>query len=450
MKLADKYHINETNLKQRLDFMGLTSKDIKAMAQLEHWIDKKSSKIIEQFYEFQFEFDDTREFFTKFASKRGMSLKALREHLHGALVNNLQSMIVAAVNDRYDLEYFETRLHIGSVHNQINLPLKWYFGSYVLLHELFMKEIRSSFFFKPFFCRRVESALIKLFNLDMQGVSDAFFFSCLESFGVDLNSIARVEGANRDLSDYYEPIKSTIYNTMNETNRTVQNMSSSSKEIAQASKTLSEGTQQQASALVETNATIDLLNIEFKSNTEKAHKAKVLSIGEGEETRTKLSAETATSVMKKIVKSSEEISGIITTIDEIAFQTNLLALNAAVEAARAGEGGRGFSVVASEVRNLAQRSSGAAKEIKNLILESQTHITQGSQFIENVSELISEIAVSIDKQANSLGEIRIALNQIDHGTQSNAAQSEELASTSELLLDCADELQQLMSNFNLD
>jgi methyl-accepting chemotaxis protein len=284
----------------------------------------------------------------------------------------------------------------------------------------------------------------------MQGVSDAFFFSCLESFGVDLNSIARVEGANRDLSDYYEPIKSTIYNTMNETNRTVQNMSSSSKEIAQASKTLSEGTQQQASALVETNATIDLLNIEFKSNTEKAHKAKVLSIGEGEETRTKLSAETATSVMKKIVKSSEEISGIITTIDEIAFQTNLLALNAAVEAARAGEGGRGFSVVASEVRNLAQRSSGAAKEIKNLILESQTHITQGSQFIENVSELISEIAVSIDKQANSLGEIRIALNQIDHGTQSNAAQSEELASTSELLLDCADELQQLMSNFNLD
>ena len=154
--------------------------------------------------------------------------------------------------------------------------------------------------------------------------------------------------------------------------------------------------------------------------------------------------------MKKIVHSSEQISGIITTIDEIAFQTNLLALNAAVEAARAGESGRGFSVVASEVRNLAQRSSEAAKEIKNLIQESQMHITQGREFIANVSNLISEIAVSIDHQAMSLNEINLAMSQIDQETQSNAAQSEQLSATSELLMDNAKQLQNLMHNFKLN
>jgi len=168
--------------------------------------------------------------------------------------------------------------------------------------------------------------------------------------------------------------------------------------------------------------------------------------------------------MSAINDSARKIEDIISVIDGIAFQTNILALNAAVEAARAGEQGRGFAVVAGEVRNLAQRSAGAAKEIKELIADSVSKTTEGTVLVENAGKTMDEVVNSVKRVADIIGEITAAsseqstgIDQVNHAitsmdevTQQNAALVEEAAAAAESLLDQANELANVVSIFKLD
>ncbi|MDP1619674.1 MAG: methyl-accepting chemotaxis protein, partial [bacterium] len=167
--------------------------------------------------------------------------------------------------------------------------------------------------------------------------------------------------------------------------------------------------------------------------------------------------------MGEINASSKKIADIIGVIDGIAFQTNILALNAAVEAARAGEQGRGFAVVAAEVRNLAQRSAGAAKEIKTLISDSLETVEGGAKLVDQAGATMSEIVESVKRVTDIMGEITAAsqeqtsgieqinqaISQMDEVTQQNAALVEQAAAASESLQDQAGNLAQVVSIFNL-
>jgi methyl-accepting chemotaxis protein len=244
--------------------------------------------------------------------------------------------------------------------------------------------------------------------------------------------------------------------------RTAESLAQGSEQVAaaagqvsSASQSLAEGSSEQAASLEEISSSIEELTSMTKRNADNAQSGK-LSAGQA---RTAAEAgaaemERMQSAMNAIQQSSQDISKIIKTIDEIAFQTNILALNAAVEAARAGEAGAGFAVVADEVRSLAQRSAVAAKETADKIADATTRSAQGVELSVRVSaglreileknrevdRLVAEVASASNEQSEGLSQINTAITQMDKVTQSNAASAEETASAAEELNAQSEEL----------
>ena len=225
-------------------------------------------------------------------------------------------------------------------------------------------------------------------------------------------------------------------------------VTNASAEISTSTTDLSQRTEEQAASLEETTAAMEEISATVKKSAENAGQANK-SAGQARDIAAQGGEVVAKAVdaMAKIEDSSRKISDIIGVIDEIARQTNLLALNAAVEAARAGEAGRGFAVVASEVRSLAQRSSQAAKDIKELITNSNGQVQEGVELVNHAGEalgkivesvkevaaLVSDIATASTEQATGLEQINKALMQMDEVTQQNSALVEENAATAKTL-----------------
>ncbi len=242
-------------------------------------------------------------------------------------------------------------------------------------------------------------------------------------------------------------------------------MVSAAGEIAQGNTDLSQRTEEQASSLEETASSMEELTSTVRQNADNARQANQLASGARDQAEQGGQVvQKAVEAMAEINSSSKKIADIIGVIDEIAFQTNLLALNAAVEAARAGEQGRGFAVVAGEVRNLAQRSAGAAKEIKTLIQDSVEKVDDGSRLVDQsgqtlgeivssvkkVSDIIAEIAAASQEQSSGIDQVNKAITQMDEVTQQNAALVEEAAAASESMDEQARGLQKLMEFFKVD
>jgi methyl-accepting chemotaxis protein len=242
-------------------------------------------------------------------------------------------------------------------------------------------------------------------------------------------------------------------------------VSNAAAEISTSTTDLSQRTEEQAASLEQTSASMEQMSATVKKNAENALQANTLTDGSRDvaDRGGKVVAK-AVDAMARIEESSHKISDIIGVIDEIARQTNLLALNAAVEAARAGDAGRGFAVVASEVRSLAQRSSQAAKDIKDLITNSSSQVQEGVGLvnqagtslneilasIKQVAEIVAEIASASNEQSTGIDQINKALTQMDEVTQQNSALVEENAASAKTLEHQSVAMNEKVAFFKLD
>ncbi|SDA80697.1 MULTISPECIES: methyl-accepting chemotaxis protein [unclassified Janthinobacterium] len=278
----------------------------------------------------------------------------------------------------------------------------------------------------------------------------------LDASGVD--ELAQIAGAFNRFIDKIAAVLVKIRTAS-------ESVKESSMEIAAGNQDLSSRTEQQASSLEETAASMEELTSTVKQNADNARQANQMAVSASDvASKGGMVVAQVVDTMASINDSSKKIVDIISVIDGIAFQTNILALNAAVEAARAGEQGRGFAVVATEVRSLAQRSAGAAKEIKLLIDDSVEKVDTGARLVDEAGATMQEIVDSVRRVTDIMGEITSAsveqssgieqvnqaIAQMDQVTQQNAALVEEAAAAAESLQDQATTLSQVVGVFKLD
>lgn len=315
-----------------------------------------------------------------------------------------------------------------------------------------------------------EQSLCKMaegINQLLQNVSDGLsatgqVLSALSQGDLTRTVDGNFEGAFKELQENTNMMVGELKTLIGDISGSTVNLACSSGELKETSDVLSRQAEQNAASLEETSTAIEELTASIKQVSENVTNANENArVARETAESSSVVASAAATAMTEISEASTEIARVVTVINDIAFQINLLALNAGVEAARAGEAGRGFSVVASEVRQLSQRASDAAKEIEDVIGRSSEAVTEGvdkvnnarisldkiSESVVGVSQRIDQIASAIDEQVGGVTEINNAVSQIDQNTQKQAASFEELAAASNVLSNEATGLERSTMNF---
>ena len=480
----------QSDLHQRLQFLGLGEKTSATRKSLATLIDRELPTALARFYDRVRETSDMKRFFSS------------DEHMSKA--QSAQIGHWSAIRDgRFDEAYVKRVQVIGMTHARIGLEPRWYIGGYALIVEHLMSAILREISMsssrwsgkKSDIDQSVQAvgALIKGIFLDMDYSITVYLEAAEErrkrgeqdaktreqklvsaTIGAAARKLAEKDLTHRippDLPEAYRRLREDINLALTQLGSALAAVAESTNvikacagEMATAADNLAHRTEQQAAGLEQTAASLDQVTSTVQQTAQGASNAQGLVAAAMKDAEASGSVvATAVKAMGGIERSSHHINQIIGVMDEIAFQTNLLALNAGVEAARAGEAGKGFAVVASEVRALAQRSAEAAKEIKSLIAASTSDVAQGvslvaktgealsaiSSKVRSIHDIINDIALGAHEQATALQQVNTAINRLDQNTQQNAAMVEQATASSHSLTHEAVQLAELVGEFNL-
>ncbi|EHD20233.1 MULTISPECIES: methyl-accepting chemotaxis protein [Brenneria] len=282
----------------------------------------------------------------------------------------------------------------------------------------------------------------------------------------DLTSRLMLGGNNElgRLNDAIGRMQGALLESVSQVRDASTSIDRGSRELFEGNIHLSQRTEESAASLEQTAASMEQLSATVKNNAEHAELAHQLANSAADTSG--LSSESVCYVIEKMQEidaSAKRINDILGVIDGIAFQTNILALNASVESARAGEQGRGFAVVAGEVRNLAQNSAQAAKEIRSLIADSQTKISEGldlasragetmdemDEAIMRITQLMKNISQATQEQYRGIEQVNIAFNQIDKAAQQNSQLVKSFSATTQSLEEQSQQLTRSMALFQV-
>ncbi len=470
--LAERFGINEQNLARRREFLRITEADRKLMLRLAPWARKNAATAAKQFYDWQFEFPGTRTYFEEFAQQRRMTIDGLRAALERSQAEYIAGLFEGASNN-WGLPYFQRRLHIGSVHNDINLPFKWYIGSYVEMGAVVRALLRRSFKDSRLL-RAAEESLLKIFNYDMQAVGDSFVLNTLETMGLDVQAIAERPGEDKTeqlkqvkealqvlteqcealalgrLEDAvfgksvptagvfgmaFSNIRENFYQSMRTITESASAVTGASEQLTEVSQKLAstaEETAIQAKVVADAAANVssgvkvvESSSQEMQASIQEISRAANNSAGVVHEAVR--AAESAKEAIERLRESSDAIGKVTKVITTIAQQTDLLALNATIEAARAGTAGKGFAVVANEVKELSKGTARATEEITQKIETIQRDTHGAVSAIAEIAKIIGQIDGVTNSIAAAVEEQTVTTNEINRNVSETATGAKEIA-----------------------